>query len=44
MTDKTTKNKSKDSDLKEFIENVNKKDERNGLKIRFAFVNRKRKG
>ncbi len=30
-------------DLKEFIENVNKKDEkRNGLKIRFAFVNRKR--
>ena len=32
-------------DLKTFIENVNKKDKkRNGLKIRFAFVNRKRKG
>jgi len=33
----------KEMELKEFIENVNKKDEkRNGLKIRFAFVNRKR--
>ena len=32
-------------DLKTFIENVNKKDKkRKGLKIRFAFVNRKRKG
>ena len=32
-------------DLKTFIENVNKKDKkRNGLKIRFAFTNRKRKG
>jgi|ETNmetMinimDraft_23_1059889.scaffolds.fasta_scaffold888530_1 hypothetical protein len=32
-------------DLNTFVENVNKKDkERNGLKIRFAFVNRKRKG
>ena len=32
-------------DLKTFVENVNKKDtKRNGLKIRFAFVNRKRKG
>ena len=31
--------------LKTFIENVNKKDKkRNGLKIHFAFVNRKRKG
>ena len=30
-------------DLKTFIENVNKKDKRNGLKIRFAFVKRKRK-
>ncbi len=30
-------------DLKTFIDNVNKKDEKhNGLKIRFAFVNRKR--
>jgi len=33
----------KEIELKKFIENVNKKDEkRNGLKIRFAFVNRKR--
>ena len=33
------------TDLKTFVENVNKKDtKRNGLKIRFAFVNRKRKG
>jgi len=32
-------------DRKEFIENVNKKaKKRNGLKIHFAFVNRKRKG
>ena len=32
-------------DLKTFVENINKKDKkRNGLKIRFAFVNRKRKG
>jgi len=30
-------------DLKEFIENVNKKDKHNGKKIRFAFVKRKRK-
>ena len=29
-------------DLKSFIENVNKKDKRNGKKIRFAFVKRKR--
>ena len=34
----------KKEDLKTFIENVNKKDKRSGLKIRFAFVNRKRKG
>ena len=39
MTDKTL------PDLKTFIENVNKKDgKRNGLKIRFAFTKRKRKG
>jgi hypothetical protein len=32
------------SELKEFIESVNKKPEkRSGKKIRFAFVNRKRK-
>ena len=30
-------------DLKTFIENVNKKDKRNGLKVRFAFTKRKRK-
>ncbi len=30
-------------DIKEFIENVNKKDERNGTKIRFGFTKRKRK-
>tara|TARA_Y100000031_G_C8094693_1_gene325856 strand:- start:317 stop:427 length:111 start_codon:yes stop_codon:yes gene_type:complete len=28
--------------LKTFIENVNKKDKRNGLKIRFGFTKRKR--
>jgi hypothetical protein len=31
------------TDLKTFIENVNKKDKRNGNKIRFAFTKRKRK-
>lgn len=30
-------------DLKTFIENVNKKDKRNGLKIRFAWMKRKGK-
>ena len=30
-------------DLETFIENVNKKDKRNGKKIRFGFVKRKRK-
>ena len=30
-------------DLKEFIENVNKKDKHSGKKIRFAFTKRKRK-
>ncbi len=30
-------------DLKTFIENVNKKDKRNGLKIRFAFTKHKKK-
>jgi hypothetical protein len=44
MTKKTAQKDKKDSELASFIENVNKKDERNGLKIRFAFVNRKRKG
>jgi hypothetical protein len=31
------------TDLKTFIENVNKKDKRSGKRIRFAFVKRKRK-
>ena len=31
------------TDLKTFIENINKKDKRNGKKIRFAFTKRKRK-
>jgi len=32
------------TDLKTFIENINKKDKKhNGKKIRFAFVKRKRK-
>jgi hypothetical protein len=31
------------TDLKTFIENVNKKDRRSGKRIRFAFVKRKRK-
>lgn len=30
-------------DLKEFIENINKKDKRAGKKVRFAFTKRKRK-
>ena len=30
-------------DLKDFIENINKKDKRNGKKIRFAFTKNKRK-
>ena len=37
VTDKTL------TDLKTFIENVNKKDKRSGKRIRFAFVKRKRK-
>jgi len=38
-----TKAAEEKKDLKEFIENVNKKDnKRNGLKIRFAFTKRKR--
>jgi hypothetical protein len=36
MTDKPL------TDLKTFIENVNKKDKHNGLKIRFAFTKRKK--
>ena len=35
--------KKRVTDLKTFIENVNKKDRVSGLKIRFNFVNRKRR-
>ena len=49
MTAKSAKSaKTADADkpkqpLKEFIENVNKKDKINGLKITFGFTKRKRK-
>jgi len=39
---KTEKSDKPVKDLKTFIENVNKKDKPNGLKIRFAFTKRKR--
>jgi hypothetical protein len=39
MTAKSTK---PSKDLETFIENVNKKDKKNGLKIRFGFTKRKR--
>jgi hypothetical protein len=40
----TAKTEKKLPDLKTFIENVNKKDtDRNGKKVRFYFVKRKRK-
>jgi len=39
----TDKKKAEKADLETFIKNVNKKDKkRNGLKIHFAFCNRKR--
>ncbi len=39
----TKANEAREKDLKEFIENVNKKEKkRNGLKIKFAFTKRKR--
>ena len=45
MKKKTATNEKPLPDLKTFVENINKKDKkRNGLKIRFAFTNRKRKG
>lgn len=45
MKKKTATEEKKLPDLETFVENVNKKDKkRNGLKIHFAFVNRKRKG
>jgi hypothetical protein len=38
----TAKPSKPSKDLQTFIENVNKKDKRNGLKIRFGFTKRKR--
>jgi hypothetical protein len=38
----TAKSSKPSKDLQAFIENVNKKDKRNGLKIRFGFTKRKR--
>jgi hypothetical protein len=43
MTAKTAKTEKPAKDLKSFIENVNKKDKVNGLKITFGFTKRKRK-
>jgi hypothetical protein len=38
----TAKPAKPSKDLQTFIENANKKDKRNGLKIRFGFTKRKR--
>jgi hypothetical protein len=38
----TAKSNKPSKDLQTFIENVNKKDKKNGLKIRFGFTKRKR--
>ncbi len=43
MTAKPAKTDKPTQDLKTFIENVNKKDKLNGLKITFGFTKRKRK-
>jgi len=43
MTVKPVKTDKPAKDLQTFIENVNKKDKLNGLKIRFGFTKRKRK-
>ena len=43
MTAKTSKADKPSKDLKTFIENINKKDKLNGLKITFGFTKRKRK-
>ncbi len=43
MTAKAAKADKPTRDLKTFIENVNKKDKLNGLKITFGFTKRKRK-
>jgi len=39
----TAKPAKPSKDIQTFIENVNKKDKLNGLKIRFGFTKRKRK-
>jgi hypothetical protein len=43
MTAKAVKTDKPTKDLKTFIENVNKKDKVNGLKVTFGFTKRKRK-
>jgi hypothetical protein len=43
MTAKQAKTAKPTVDLKTFMENVNKKDKLNGLKITFGFTKRKRK-
>lgn len=43
MTTKQAKTPKPTQDLKTFIENINKKDKLNGLKITFGFTKRKRK-
>jgi hypothetical protein len=43
MTVKPAKTEKPTKDLKTFIENINKKDKLNGLKITFGFTKRKRK-
>ena len=43
MTAKPAKTDKPKTDLKTFIENINKKDKLNGLKITFGFTKRKRK-
>jgi hypothetical protein len=43
MTAKQTKTAKPTTDLKTFIENVNKKDKLNGLRITFGFTKRKMK-
>ena len=43
MTAKPAKIEKPSTDLKTFMENINKKDKLNGLKITFGFTKRKRK-
>jgi len=43
MTAKPDKTEKPTKDLKTFMENINKKDKLNGLKITFGFTKRKRK-